>query len=365
MIASIEPIRPRRSSSAPTSCGITATSTGRAVITSRPSRSVRHSFANTPMIWRSWTSTPHRSTTFPSCSARRASEERTRTLAESTALRERLVAATPADDPRRESFLSNLGSCYGNLGTAHLDEGALDEAIAWTRKALAIQDEQIKKRPNSVDYLERVGANHIAARSARVPDRSSRDRANRARAGASLPRASEARPTRRRGFPDAPGSLPRLTRRCGDRKRLDRAGLESGSTRGERGRGDPPDQPQVSSASHGLAGQLLRDAEISWEHRRIRSCPRESGSRGSDPSPTGRVLPRIARYRSDLATTIRVHVRMDSEIGRDHDDEPRLREAMALTESAPARRSAPRHELSRHRRRVFRPGDHAWPARST
>ena len=28
-----------------------------------------------------------------------------------------------------------------------LDDGDLDEAIAWTRKALAIQDEQIKKRP--------------------------------------------------------------------------------------------------------------------------------------------------------------------------------------------------------------------------
>ena len=41
-----------------------------------------------------------------------------------------------------------------------MDDGALDEAIAWTRKALAIQDEQIKKHPNSVDYLERVGANH-------------------------------------------------------------------------------------------------------------------------------------------------------------------------------------------------------------
>ncbi len=132
------------------------------MITSRRSRSVRHSFSNTPMISKSWTSTPHRSTTFPSCSARRASgEERMRTLAESTALRERLVAATPADDPRRERFLSNLGSCYGNLGIAHLDDGALDEAIAWTRKALAIQDEQIKKHPNSVDYLERVGANHM------------------------------------------------------------------------------------------------------------------------------------------------------------------------------------------------------------
>ena len=82
-------------------------------------------------------------------------------LEESTDLRERLVAAAPADDPRRESYLSNLGSCYGNLGTAHLDEGALDQAIAWTGKALAIQDEQIKKHPNSVDYLERVGASHM------------------------------------------------------------------------------------------------------------------------------------------------------------------------------------------------------------
>ena len=88
-------------------------------------------------------------------------EKRSRTLAESTALRERLVAATPADDPRRERFLSNLGSCYGNLGSAHFDNGALDEAVAWTRKALAIQDEQIKKHPNSVEYLERVGLSHL------------------------------------------------------------------------------------------------------------------------------------------------------------------------------------------------------------
>ena len=43
--------------------------------------------------------------------------ERMRTVTESTTLRERLVAATPADDPRREKFLSNLGSCYGNLGS--------------------------------------------------------------------------------------------------------------------------------------------------------------------------------------------------------------------------------------------------------
>jgi tetratricopeptide (TPR) repeat protein len=44
--------------------------------------------------------------------------------------------------------------------------------------------------------------------------------------------------------------------------------------------------------------------------------------------------PELPGDRSDLATTIRVHVRMDSDIGRDHDAEPRLREAMALTEAA-------------------------------
>src|SRR5262249_43185673 len=53
-------------------------------------------------------------------------QERMRTLEESTALRERLVATAPADDPRRERFLNNLGSCYGNLGSANLDNGALD-----------------------------------------------------------------------------------------------------------------------------------------------------------------------------------------------------------------------------------------------
>ena len=74
------------------------------------------------MISRSWTSTPHRSTTlsilFGEAGQR---EERMRTLAESTALRQKLVAATPADDPRRERFVSNLGSCYGNLGSGFLD----------------------------------------------------------------------------------------------------------------------------------------------------------------------------------------------------------------------------------------------------
>ncbi len=89
------------------------------------------------------------------------SAERMRALTDSTALRERLVAATPADDPRRELFLSSLGSCYGNLGDASMHDGALDQAVTWTKKALAIQDEQVKRLPNSVDCLERVGASHI------------------------------------------------------------------------------------------------------------------------------------------------------------------------------------------------------------
>ena len=62
------------------------------------------------------------------------SAERMRTLTDSTTLRERLVAATPADDPRRELFLSNLGSCYGNLGNAYMDGGDLDQAVTWTKK---------------------------------------------------------------------------------------------------------------------------------------------------------------------------------------------------------------------------------------
>ena len=76
-----------------------------------------------------------------------AGKARPRHCAEWTALRERLVAATPADDPRRELFVSNLGSCYGNVGASHLDNGALDEAVAWTRKALAIRTSRSRNAP--------------------------------------------------------------------------------------------------------------------------------------------------------------------------------------------------------------------------
>ena len=101
-------------------------------------------------------------------------EERMRTLAESTALRQQLVAATPADDPRRERFLSNLGSCYGNLGSGHLDDGDLDEAITWTRKALAIQDEPDQETPQLRGLSRTRRRQPYGSRSARAPDRSSR-----------------------------------------------------------------------------------------------------------------------------------------------------------------------------------------------
>ena len=45
-------------------------------------------------------------------------------------------------------------------GNGYLDGGALDQAVTWTKKALAIQDDQVKRRPNSVECLERVGTSH-------------------------------------------------------------------------------------------------------------------------------------------------------------------------------------------------------------
>ena len=166
-------------------------------------------------------------------------------------MRERLVAATPADDPRRERFLSNLGSCYGNLGTAHLDDGALDESIVWTRKALAIQDEQIKTHPNSVDYLERVGVNHevlgeLELRSGHL----TAARAELEQARAYLERLTQVRPG------DAVFRM-HLVACLGTLSDVEVASsaitlaLDVCATRCERSRGHSPEEPQVSS---GIAG---------------------------------------------------------------------------------------------------------------
>ncbi len=92
--------------------------------------------------------------------------------------------------------------------------------------------------------------------------------------------------------------------------------------------------PRYHPAAQGLARQLLRGAEISWDigesARALANLDRaEAMLRGLVASHA-----EMPSYRSDLATAIRVRVRMESEIGRDQLDEPRLRKALALTESA-------------------------------
>jgi eukaryotic-like serine/threonine-protein kinase len=261
-------------------------------------------------------------------------EKRTSTLTESTALRERLVAATPADDPRRERFVSNLGSCYGNLGSAQLDAGALDLAAAWTRKALAIQDEQIKRRPNSVDYLERVGANHtvlgqLEARTGNLATARSELEQSRTY----LERLLHVRPgdaVFRMHLVNCLGSLADVE-------------IESGATMvalnlARRAASDAEEMlrknPRYHPAAQELARQLVRVAEMSWD---IGESARALVNLDRAEAILRHLVASHAEmpnYRSDLATAIRVHVRMESEIGRDQLGEPRLREALALTESA-------------------------------
>jgi len=260
-------------------------------------------------------------------------EKRVRTLTESTALRERLVAATPADDPRRERFLSNLGSCYGNLGSAHLDNGALDAAVGWLRKALAIQEEQIKRSPNLLTFLERVGASHLVLGQLELyTGQLATARTELDQARAYLERLVHVRPgdvVFRMHLVDCLGLLTDVE-------------SESGTTtaalnRARRAVSEAEEilriNPQYHPASAGLARQLRRDAEISWDigesDRALANLDRaEAILRHLVASHA-----ELTNYRSDLAATIHVHVRMDSEIGRDHDAETRLREAMALTTS--------------------------------
>ena len=255
-----------------------------------------------------------------------------KTLAESTALRERLVAATPADNPRRELFLSNLGSCYGNLGSAHLDRGALDEAVAWIRKALAIQDEQIKKRPNSADYLERVGTNHtvLGQLEFRTGDLAiARTELEQGRAY--LERLLHVRPdvVYRMHLVHCLGLLADVEFESGAPTPALNLTRRAVSEAQEILRANPKYHP----ASQGLAAQLLRDAEISWDIGESDRALANLDRAEAILRPLVASHPEVTNGRSDLATMIRLHVRMDSEIGRDGDGEPRLREAMALTES--------------------------------
>ncbi len=261
-------------------------------------------------------------------------EKRLRTLAESTALRERLVAATPTDDPRRERFLSNLGSCYGNLGTAHLDFAALNEAATWVRKALAIQDEQIKKHPNLVDYLERVGANHVVLGQLEFrTGHLATARIELTQGRAYLERLMHIRPA------DAVFRM-HLVACLG---LLADVEIESGATTvalnlARRAVSEAEEilriNPKYHPASRELVRQLLRDAEISWD---LGETDVSLAKLDRGEGILRRLIASHAElpdYRSDLAATICVHVRMNAELGRDHDAESRLREAMALNESA-------------------------------
>jgi eukaryotic-like serine/threonine-protein kinase len=260
-------------------------------------------------------------------------EERMRSLAESTVLRQRLVAITPADDPRRERFLSNLGSCYGNLGSGHLDEGNLDEAITWTREALAIQDKQIKNHPNSVDYLERVGAHrtvlgqlelrtgHLTtARRELEQARAHLERLNHVRPGDAVFRMHLAHCLGLLADVESASSAPMpaldLARRAvNEAEEILRT------------------NPMYHPASHGLASQLRRVAEMSWNTG-------ETDRAFADLDRAETILrqlvasyPELSGYRSDLANTIRVDVRLESEFGRDQGAEARLREAKSVAES--------------------------------
>jgi tetratricopeptide (TPR) repeat protein len=92
--------------------------------------------------------------------------------------------------------------------------------------------------------------------------------------------------------------------------------------------------PSYHLASQGLARQLVRDAELSWD---IGESDRALANLDRALASLRHLIashPELSNYRSDLATTILIQVRMESEIGRDRDDETRLGEAIALIESA-------------------------------
>ncbi len=261
------------------------------------------------------------------------SKERTRTLEESTTLRERLVAATPADDPRRERFVSNLGSCYGNLGSASFDDGALEDAIAWTKKALLIQDAQIKTHPNSVDYLERIGVSHmllgqIEARTGQFTIA----RAELAQAQAHLERLKQIRPSDvvfRMHLIQCLGQLADVENDRGDAVAAETIALRALSEAEE----TLSINPKYHPAADGVARMLLSEAEIAWDHsnhdRTLVNLDRaEAILRGLVASQ-----PEVINYRFNLAGVIRARVQMDSETGHEREAERRLREAIDLTEA--------------------------------
>jgi tetratricopeptide (TPR) repeat protein len=259
--------------------------------------------------------------------------ERIGALEKSTALRERLVGITPADDPRREQYVSNLGSCYGNLGTLHLERGQLDQAIMWTEKALAIQDKQIKEHPNSVNYLERVGANHMVLGQLSIHiGELARARSELETGLSFLEHLKRIRP----GDVTHQAHLMHCLGLLADVATLEMRS-EPASLFARRARLEAEEilqtNPKYHPASHGVAQQLLRQAEFAWDAGELASGLAEIDRAEQILRTLVASYPEPPRYRAELAGAIRARVRFEEKLGRRSDVERRLREAASIAES--------------------------------
>ena len=229
--------------------------------------------------------------------------------------------------------MSNLGSCYGNLGNAYMHDGALDQAVAWTKKALAIQDEQIKRRPNSVECLERVGASHIILGQIelKLHDLAT---ARTALEGARphLERLKHVRPSEviyRMHLANCLGLLAEVeieseaTAPALNLTRQATAEYEEALRL----------NPEYHPAAHAVARLLLQEAGITWdigESGRALACVDRAEAMLRQVVAS---YPELTRYRSELAGAIQAHVRINLELGRGDGAEARLGEALSIAES--------------------------------
>ena len=290
-IAGTEPTRRRRSSTAPTSSGTTATSTVLAAITSPRSRSAAALLLEFPddldILDKHASSLNNLSILFGEAGQRRSGGDARRI--------DRFARAAGRGHAgrrsRRERYLSNLGSCYGNLGTSHLDNGDLDEAATGLARRWRSRRSRSSDAPISVDYLERVGASHSGLGELEIRTGQSRDCAielDKLDSTSSVFRS----PAGRRGFPDAPGSLLGF---------LADVETESGSTTpalnlARRAVSEAEEilgiNPRYHPASQGLAVQLVAmrsspgKSAIPIVPLRILTAPRQSSASWSRPTPS-------------------------------------------------------------------------------
>jgi len=260
-------------------------------------------------------------------------DELARALAESTALRERLVAAVAADDPRRDSYVSNLGSCYQNLGAAEQNKGNSDAARAWYRKALAIQEEQVRTMPNVAEFLERVGVTHADLGQLDAQN----GRFSTARAELDLSRDFLERLVRIR--PRDVIYRMHLTKTLGMLAEIESesASPQTAATLERRVVSEAEEilriNPKYHPASHQLAIHMRRGADLSWDLADSVRPLSELDRAETILRQLVAAYPELTEYRYDLAATIRTRVQKDRERGRDRDAETRFREALAITDA--------------------------------